>query len=157
MPDRILRNAEDVDKFIELICGLKLPVTVSWKPGADRSGQQNKTVWMWAGEAAEQLGDRGSEDIQAEWKLTIGVPILRADDPEFRAAYDRVIRPLKYEDKIRAMKLGFPVTSLMKVRQMVRFMDEVQRTCAEVGIELTDPADELANYNKRYRKVEETA
>lgn len=151
MADRILRTSEDVDEFIKLLCGLKLPVTVSWMQGADRTGQQNRLQWLWANEAAQQLGDRDAGDIQAEWKLTIGVPILRADDPAFRLVYDQAIRPLPYEKKVQAMKIGFPVTSIMKVRQMVRFMDEVQRQCLEMGIRLTEPDPDLAKYHARYR------
>ena len=157
MADRILRTPQDVDEFIKLLCGLKLPVTVTWSAGADRSGQQNRLQWLWANETAQQLGDRGGEDVQAEWKLTVGVPILRADDPAFRLVYDQAIRPLSYEKKIQAMKLGFPVTSIMKVRQMVRFMDEVQRQTLAMGVRLTEPDPELAKYHARYRDKREAA
>jgi hypothetical protein len=44
-----------------------------------------------------------------------------------------------------------PVTSEMNVRQMVRFMDAVERECLEQGIVLTQPEPELADYNHRYR------
>lgn len=152
MAQRILRTTEDVDDLIRLLTGLKLPVTVSWKSGADRSGQQNALQWIWANETAQQLGDRGAEDVQAEWKLTIGIPILRADDDDFRDLYDRAIRPLSYPQKIAAMKMGFPVTSMMKVRQMVRFLDEVERISAEMGVRLTQPDDDLAKYHSRYRE-----
>jgi hypothetical protein len=152
MADRILRTSSDVDEFIKLLLSLKLPVTVNWQAGADRTGQQNRLQWLWANEAAMQFGDRGAEDVQAEWKLTIGVPILRADDPEFREVYDKAIRPLSYERKIAAMKLGFPVTSIMRVRQMVRYMDEVQRHSLEMGLRLTEPDPDLAQYQKRYRE-----
>jgi len=158
MADRILRNAEDVDAFIRLLGGLKLPVSVAWSPGADRSGQQNRLQWLWAAEVAQQFGDRDPSDVQAEWKLTVGVPILRADDAEFRADYDAMIRPLPYESKVRAMKhLGFDVTSRMKVRQMVRFLDEVQRQCLEMGLRLTEPDTDLAEYHSRYRAQPEPA
>ncbi len=45
-----------------------------------------------------------------------------------------------------------PVTSEMKVRQMVRFLDTVQRECAEQGLKLTDPDPELAAYQSRHRQ-----
>ena len=153
MASRILRNAEDVDGFVKLLCGLKLPVTVTWQQGADRSGEQNALQWLWATEVATQLGDREAADVQAEWKLEIGVPILRADDPEFRAAYDKAVRPLPYADKIEIMKHFFPVTSLMKVRQMCRFLDQVERQCLGMGLRLTQPSDDLASYNRRYGRA----
>ena len=152
MASRILRNAEDVDGFVKLLCGLKLPVTVTWQQGADRSGEQNALQWLWATEVAAQIGNQAA-DVQAEWKLKIGVPILRADDPDFRAAYDQAVRPLPYADKIEIMKHFFPVTSLMKVRQMCRFLDQVERQCLGMGLRLTQPSDDLAAYNRRYGRA----
>ena len=74
----------------------------------------------------------------------------RADNAEFRADYDAMMKPLPYDMKLKAMKGFFPVTSLMKVRQMCRFMNLVQQQCAERGLELTQPPDDLAKYNARY-------
>lgn len=156
MAHRILRTPEDVDNLVKLLCELKLPVTVSWVKGADRSQEQNAVQWMWAAEVSRQLQDRAPEDVQAEWKLTIGIPILRADDPIFREHYDATIRKLPHERKVQAMKLGYPVTSLMKVRQMVRFLDEVERECRTMGLQLTPPDPDLAKYNARYRAKEES-
>ena len=93
MASRILRNAEDVDGFVRLLCAVKLPVTVTWVQGADRSHEQNALMWIWAGEVAAQLGDREAADVQAEWKLTIGIPILRADDPGFEL---RIAAPIGF-------------------------------------------------------------
>lgn len=154
MPSRIVRTTEDFDELVRLLVGLKLPLTISWVKGADRSSEQNRTMWMWANEAAEQLQDREAADVQAEWKLTIGIPILRSDDADFRESYDKTVKGLSYEDKIKIMRdLDFPVTRLMKVRQMCRFMNEVQRQCLESGISLTEPPDDLARYNDRYGRA----
>jgi hypothetical protein len=153
MASRILRNAEDVDGFVKLLCTLKLPLTLSWVQGADRSTEQNALMWMWATEVAAQLGDRTVSRQQAEWKLTIGVPILRGDDPDFRAKYDKSLRWLPYETKLDIMEAFFPVTSLMKVRQMCRFLDGVERQCLGMGLSLTQPSDDLASYNRRYGKA----
>ena len=151
MGDRILRDAHDVDMFVRLLTHAKLPLTVTWQAGADRSKAQNRLMWKWAQEAAQQLGDRAPEDEQARWKLEIGVPILRADDHAFREEYDAVLRPLPYDMKLHIMKQGYPVTSRFKVRQMVAFLDEVQRQAIEAGLVLTDPDDDLSRYHQRYR------
>src|SRR5690606_23027329 len=111
---------------------------------------QNALQWLWATEAANQLGDRTADEVQRDWKLRHGVPILREDSAEFRDVYDRAIRPLPYELKAEAMRF-LPVTSEMKVRQMVRYLDTIQRECAENGIRLTDPDPDLAKYQARYR------
>lgn len=131
-----------------------MPMTISVVYGEDRSRSQNSLMWLWATEVANQLGDRETADVRAVWKLTIGVPILRGDDPDFRAAYDRAVRHLSYEDKIVLMRdLDFPVTRLMKVRQMCRFLDQVERQCLGMGLRLTQPDDDLAAYNRRYGRA----
>ena len=150
---RIIRTKDDLDDLNILLSNRKMPMTISVVYGEDRSRSQNSLMWLWATEVAAQIGDRLAADVQAEWKLEIGVPILRADDPDFRAAYDQAVRPLPYADKIEIMKHFFPVTSLMKVRQMCRFLDQVERQCLGMGLRLTQPDDDLAAYNRRYGRA----
>ena len=150
---RIIRTKDDLDDLNILLSNRKMPMTISVVYGEDRSRSQNSLMWLWATEVATQLGDREAADVQAEWKLEIGVPILRADDPDFRAAYDKAVRPLPYADKIKIMKHFLPVTSLMKVRQMCRFLDQVERQCLGMGLRLTQPSDDLAAYNRKHRRV----
>ena len=150
---RIIRTKDDLDDLNILLSNRKMPMTISVVYGEDRSRSQNSLMWLWATEVATQLGDREAADVQAEWKLEIGVPILRADDPDFRAAYDKAVRPLPYADKIKIMKHFFPVTSLMRVRQMCRFLDQVERQCLGMGLRLTQPSDDLAAYNRRYGRA----
>lgn len=153
MPHRIIANEADLIDLHRLLGNLTLPITVEWVQGRDRTGEQNKLQWLWANEAAMQLGDRTAAEIQAEWKLRFGVPILREASPEFRATYDKHIRPLPYHEKVKFMDM-IDVTSAMKVRQMVAFLDAVQRECLEQGLQLTDPSPDLAAYQKRYRQKE---
>lgn len=151
MPHRIIANNADLADFICLLGNLKLPVTVEWVQGRDRTKEQNRLQFLWAREAAEQRGDRTPEEQRSEWKLRLGVPIMREDSPEFRETYDRLIKPLSYEQKLKAMEL-ISVTSLMKVRQMVRYLDAIERECAEEGVKLTDPDPDLSAYQERYRE-----
>lgn len=153
MPHRIIDTEADVADFARLLSGLTLPVTVEWQQGRDRSLEQNRLMFLWAREASEQRGDTTPEEVRHEWKLRIGVPILR-EDAKFQAVYDAAIKPLPYELKLKAMQF-IPVTSEMKVKQMVRFLDAVQRECGEQGIRLTDPDPGLASYQARYRAKEE--
>lgn len=150
MAHRIITNADELDAFTALLGNLKLPITVEWVTGRDRTREQNRLQFLWAREAAEQRGDRTPEEQRSEWKLRYGVPIMREDSPEFRDVYDRLIKPLSYPQKIEAMEL-IAVTSLMKVRQMVRYLDAIARECAEQGVKLTDPDPDLAQYHARYR------
>ncbi len=151
MAHRIITNATELDAFVTLLTGLKLPVTVEWAPGRDRTKEQNRLQFLWAREAAEQRGDRTPEEQRNEWKLRFGVPILREDSPEFRETYDRLIKPLSYEQKVKAMGL-IAVTSLLKVKQMVRYLDVIDRECSEEGIVLTAPDHDLSAYHERYRE-----
>lgn len=153
MPHRVLHTPEDVEDFARLLGGLKFPVTVEWVKGYDRSRDQNALQWLWAAEVAQQRQDCTPDEVQREWKLRHGVPILREDSPSFREVYDRAIKPLDYETKLAAVAL-LPVTSLMKVRQMVRYLDTVQRECLQQGFRLTDPDPMLADYQERYRAQE---
>ena len=150
MAHRIVATEYDRAAFIQLVQGLKLPATFEWQQGRDRSLDQNRLQFLWAREAAEQRGDVTADEVRREWKLRHGVPILREESAEFRATYDRAVRPLPYDQKLEAMHI-IDVTSLMKVTQMIRYLDTIQRECAEQGIRLTDPDGELAAYQCRYR------
>jgi Fe-S cluster assembly scaffold protein SufB len=150
MAHRIIATEAERDAFTVFLGTLKLPITVEWVQGRDRTKEQNRLQFLWAREAAEQRQDRTPEEQRNEWKLRFGVPILREDSPDFRETYDRLIRPLSYEEKLKAMDLIL-VTSLLKVRQMVRYLDAIERECVEEGVKLTDPDPELRAYHDRYR------
>lgn len=151
MAHRILSTEADRASFIKLVEGLSLPATFEWQQGRDRSLEQNRLQFLWAREAAEQRGDMTAEEVRCEWKLRHGVPILREDSMEFRDIYDTAIKPLPYDKKLLAMRF-IPVTSEMNVRQMVRYLDTIERECAEQGIRLTAPDNDLATYQARYRQ-----
>lgn len=156
MPSRIIINGGDLDDLATFLGTLKLPITVEWVQGRDRTGQQNKLMWLWASEAAYQRGDMTPDEVQREWKLRHGVPILREDSSEFRTFYDKALRGHPYPIKLEAMRF-VPVTSDMKVKQMVRFMDTIERECADQGIRLTAPDPELSAHMTRHREAERKA
>lgn len=151
MPHRTIETEDDRASFAKLLGHLSLPVTIEWTPGRDRTRDQNALQWLWATEAAKQYGDRSAAEVQREWKLRHGVPILREDSAEFRATYDRHVKPLPYHAKIDFMDL-IDVSSAMKVRQMVRYLDSIQRECLQNGLTLTDPDPALSSYQSRYRE-----
>lgn len=150
MAHRIINNEADLADFTRMLANLKLPVTFEWRHGRDRTLDQNRLQFLWAREVSEQRDDVRPEEVRCEWKLHHGVPIMRADSSEFREIYDLAIRPLPYEMKLKTM-LFYPVTSEMNVRQMVRYLDAVQRECLEQGLRVTDPDPELASYQASYR------
>lgn len=143
MAHRIIRSLAEFEEFVRLGRTLKWPQTLRWNPGADRSLDQNALQFKWAQEASEQRGDMTTEEVRCEWKLHYAVPIMRAENEDFREIYDEAIRPLSYEKKLKLMRT-YPVTSEMTVKQMTQYLDTVQRECAEQGIRLTDPERKAA-------------
>jgi hypothetical protein len=156
MAHRIVKDATDLDALFTLFGNLKLPITVEWVQGRDRTPDQNRLQFLWAKEASEQRGDMTVEEVRCEWKLIYGVPILRAESEAFRDVYDAAIKPLPYELKLKAMRF-IPVTSEMKVPQMVKYLDTIWRESAGQGLKLTDPDPDLAAYQARYRTSERRA
>lgn len=138
MAHRIVRTEQELADLATLLGTLKLPLTIRWQQGANRSLDQNELQWMWAGEVARQRGDMEQDEVQREWKLRYGVPILREASDEFRATYDKMIRPQPYEEKIKAMDL-IDVSRIMTVRQMSSYLDRIQRECLQQGLRLTNP------------------
>jgi len=119
---------------------LKPPFTMSVTMGKHRTADQNRLAFAWYKEAAEQLGDRTPNEVRAECKLTIGVPIRREDDA-FREAYDKLVKPLSYEEKLALMVEPFDlaVTRHMTTKELTRYLDTMQRYYAEQGVILTTP------------------
>lgn len=99
-----------------------------------RSLDQNRLAWAWY----KEIETFQHED--AGWghnycKLTIGVPILRAESEKFRNLYDRHLKPMSYEAKIEAIEL-IDVTKAMTTKQMTTYLDTVQRHWAAQGLVL---------------------
>jgi hypothetical protein len=92
-----------------------------------RSADQNEISHVWYDQIARELREDTVEGVKCECKLRFGVPILRAEDADFRAFYDAAIKgSLSYEDKVRAMRF-LPVTSLMTPPQMSRYLEDMQK------------------------------
>ena len=141
MTSRVIKTGADRDDFIVLLQSYKLPCTVNLTKGQRRSVEQNRLQRMWLQEASEQLGEYRLEGYRAYCKLHFGVPILRGENDDFKEAYDRVIRPRSYEDKILMMSipLDFPVTRLMTTGQKKRYLDDVYDHFTAQGVQLTEP------------------
>ena len=150
MATRVIRSADEVPSLGRFILARsRFPLTVTITQGAARSDLQNRLAQRWFTDIARQLGDQTHDEVRAECKLRIGVPILRAENEAFRQSYDATIRPLSYAAKLEAMRvLDLPVTRLMTVKQMTAFMDAMQREWSAKGIRLTDP--EALRYEEEF-------
>jgi len=126
-----LRSLWDRHKFLR----------VNVKAGKDRSLPQNAITHVWYAQIAREL----REDDELGWKcyskLHFGVPILRAEDEEFRSTYDAVIKPLSYEQKLMAMRC-WPVTSIMTKEQLSKYAEAMQADFARRGVRLEFQGEE---------------
>lgn len=138
---RSIQTDDDREFALLFMKSKKLPFTITITDGVRRSTEQNKLQRKWMLEIAEQLGDVTAEWVRGYCKLTIGVPILRAENEAFRVKYDSVVRPLTYEQKIAIMMepLDLPVTRLMTTQQKTDYLDGIFRHFSEKGVVLTMP------------------
>jgi hypothetical protein len=152
MTQRIIKDADDLSLLKVYLDGRKLPMTIDIQDGRDRSTEQNRLSQKWYAEIAEQTGE-DREDVRARCKLEIGIPIMRDASDKFKATYDRLVRPLDYDDKLALIRdTDMPVTRLMKVSDMTRYMDFVFLRHSEFGLVLTVPPDRFA-FNPDRRKA----
>lgn len=103
------------------------------KTGEDRSLPQNSFTHTWYAQIARELREDDALGWRCFCKLHHGVPLLRAEDAEFRDAYDLVIKPLSYEKKIIAMRC-WPVTSIMTKEQLSKYAELVRADFAQRGV-----------------------
>lgn len=142
MAPRFIQSEYDRQQIVRFIEQQKLPFSVSVERGRKRSLDQNRLQRQWQREISEQLGDRTPEEVRGHCKLHHGVPIMRHASDGFRETYDRVIRPLPYEQKLALMMapLDMPVTRLMNTRQHTEYLDAIHREFTQMGLVLTDPS-----------------
>jgi hypothetical protein len=113
---------------------------VSVKAGKDRSLDQNAISHAWYEQIARELREDDALGWKSYCKLHYGVPILRAEDEEFRTAYDAVIKGLTYEQKLIAMN-HWPVTSIMVKSQLSKYLEAMQASFLTLGVKLEFPPD----------------
>lgn len=114
---------------------------VNVKTGKDRSLPQNAITHAWYEQLARELREESALGWKCYCKLHHGVPIMRAEDEEFRDAYDQVIKGLRYEQKLIAMR-SWPVTSIMNKDQLSKYAAAMQDDFRARGVLLEFPADE---------------
>lgn len=139
--ERVVKDEVDRKLLLTFIQKQKLPFVATIVKGKPRTVKQNKLQRLLLNEIAEQLGDQTPEEVRGYCKLTLGVPILRAENETFRERYDAIVKPLPYEHKIALMMepISFPITRLMTTDQKTRYIDGIYRHFCEKGIVLTVP------------------
>lgn len=118
-------------------------VTVTIKDGKPRSLDQNAISHAWYEQVARELREDNTLGVKSFCKLHFGVPILRAEDEDFRTKYDKAVKPMAYEDKLILME-WFPVTSLMTTPQLSAYLESVQQHYQRHGVWLQFPEQQRA-------------
>lgn len=101
-----------------------------------RKISKNSLSHTWYKEISEQRLDEPSDYYRRYCKLHFGVPIMRRDSEQFREVYDRLIKPMDYDVKLKNIFM-IQVTSLMDEKQMTEYLNEVQRHFAGQGVVLS--------------------
>lgn len=96
-----------------------------------RTASQNALIYAAYGQVSREIGEQSVAEVRRESKLILGVPILRAEDEEFRVAYDATIKTLTYPQKLQAMDY-WPVTSRMNTDQLTRYYAAMQKQYSRV-------------------------
>lgn len=142
MTSHVIKDKADLSGLsytLERKCREGKTFTVTVTDGAPRTLSQSALLHMWFGQIAEAMGDRSLAEVKAECHLAWGIPILRAEDPEFNAFFDAAFAALSYDEKIKALVRGFvPVSSIMTAPQLSRYMREIW-DCWSPEARLTDP------------------
>lgn len=146
MVTRAIKNEYDLSLLTTYLKSRKRPYTVEITEGRCRSTEQNKLAFKWYVEISNQTGE-DREDVRARCKLSFGLPILMESNEAFRDLCRRRIKPLSHAERIEVIRdFDIPITRLMNVEQMSRFLDIMFRRHAEIGVVLTIPPDRFA-YN----------
>ena len=143
MPTAIINSESSLQTCIGLLREMFRTdhyVKVTAKPGNPRSLSQNDISHAWYEQIASELREDDALGWKCYAKLHHGIPILRAEDADFREAYDQVIKPLPYEKKLIAMR-HWPVTSLMNKTQLSKYLEAVQEDFKAKGVRLEFPEE----------------
>lgn len=91
-----------------------------------RSLDQNGQAHVWYTQISEQLREDTVLGVKCECKLMVGVPLLCAEDEEFRHVWESCFAHLDHEQRLDVMKY-LPVTSIMAVDTASRYLEELQK------------------------------
>lgn len=148
MTKRVCRNENDLrdwSRYLYEMAGdgdAKFPITCSWVKGDDRTNAQNALSHKWFAEVAMFFGDRQAHDVKAHCKLYHGIKLLHAENEQFREQWNRLIRGRYTEEELLDLMLpphDYPVSRIMKVKQMNRYMDAIYNEFSAQGVPLTVP------------------
>jgi len=113
------------------------------RAGRSRSLKQNNHSHAWYEQLARELPEFDALRWKCFCKLHFGVPLMRAEESDFREMYDLKLKGFPYETKLLLME-WVPVTSLMTKKQLQTYETAMQTHFLEHGVSLEYPNDERA-------------
>lgn len=140
MIDQLIEDERQRDRLLARIARAVLPFRATVVDGRPRSHKENRLFWVWLNEAASQLEDRTLTELQWEWKLRFGVPVLMEESNKFADTWALIERRHSYSERLRMME-WVDVTRLLSVKGFARMLEEIFRDCADNNIKLTDPEE----------------
>lgn len=111
---------------------------ITSQAGRTRSLSQNAIMHAWYTQMAVEDRQHSLQEHIRYCKWHHGVPILCADDPEYRALCRTLLGPLDYESRLIAMD-HYPVTRLMTKAQESTYLEAMQRDYGRRGVTLSFP------------------
>ena len=148
MTTHVINSDTSLQSFIGEVREMYLQhryIKATTKTGKARSIDQNSISHAWYEQLARELREDDALGWKCYCKLHHGVPIHRAEDEDFREAYDATIKGMTYEQKLIAMRM-LPVTSLMTKVQLSKYLEAMQDDFLRknVRLEFPDNAERIA-------------
>jgi hypothetical protein len=107
---------------------VKIPTSglaVTCKPATqDRSLDQNAISHVWYASIAKTEKEYTPQEIKWRCKYHFAIPLLR-ENIEYSTMIDKILGPLEYEDRIRAMEY-LRASSLLTKDQMTDYLSAIQ-------------------------------
>jgi len=120
-------------------------LTITIRPGKDRSTEQNSLAFAIYKRVASVLDSESVEGVRAYCKLMIGVPILERDVEGYAGEFRKLFGKIAYEGQIYLMgpnkvfgKYGYPVTSLMGTKQFTEYIEKIADHYAQQHVYFDD-------------------
>jgi len=122
----VIKSPARMNEVIEHLSSRPLPCTVHIEKGAKRSADQERLHRLWCNELGDQ-GDQTAEEYRGFNKLWFGVRLMKYQSEKWAEAYDRIVKPIDYENKMALMMepISYPLTSLMNIKTFTQYLNDV--------------------------------
>jgi hypothetical protein len=100
-----------------------------------RTLDQSAQAHVWYKQISKELGEDTPLGVKCECKLNVGIPMLCAEDDEFRQFWAMASKGLTYEEQLTAVKF-VAVTSIMTIDVSNQYLRGLQDYWGPRGVSL---------------------